>query len=161
VKRYLEPADVYVHADIQGAPSVVVKNGSAAPEKTLTEAAVFAASYSKGWNHFGSLECYWVNPDQVTKSPPSGEYLTPGSFFITGSKNLLKVKLEVALGVYQDKIMAGPESAVAAHTKKYVIIEFGDEKKERMAKHIAKIVEYTDIDEIVRALPGTGRVKRK
>lgn len=161
VKRYMETNDVYFHADIQGAPSVIIKNGKNAPENTITEAAVFAASYSKGWNHFGSVECYWVNPDQVTKSPPSGEYLTPGAFFITGSKNFLKVKLEIALGVYQDKIVAGPESAVEKHTKQYVKIEFGDEKKERMAKQIAKILEYTDIDEIVRALPGTGRIVRK
>jgi predicted ribosome quality control (RQC) complex YloA/Tae2 family protein len=158
VKRYMEPQDVYVHADIQGAPSVIIKKGRSAPEKTITEAAIFAAAHSKGWNHFGSLDCYWVYPEQVTKSPPSGEYLTPGAFFITGSKNFVKVGLEVALGVYEGKIMAGPESAVKVHTKTYVKIGFGDEKKERLAKQISKRLEYSDIDEIVRALPGTGRI---
>ncbi|MBU7011534.1 MAG: NFACT family protein [Theionarchaea archaeon] len=158
VKKYLESLDVYMHADIQGAPSVVVKKGKAASEQTISEAAVFAAVYSSAWNHFGSLDCYWVNPDQVTKSPPAGEYLPAGAFFIAGSKNFLKVELEISLGVYEDKIMAGPESAVAAHTRPYVKVGFGDEKKERLAKQISKILDYSDIDEIVRALPGKGRI---
>ncbi len=161
VKKYMEPQDLYVHADIQGASSVVIKKGKNASEKTITEAAAFAATYSKGWNHFGSVNCYWVNPEQVTKSPPSGEYLTPGAFFIAGSKNFVKAELEICLGVYQDKIMGGPESAVAAHTEKCVKIGFGDEKKERLAKQISKTLEYSDIDEIVRALPGKGRILRK
>ncbi len=161
VKRYMEPDDLYVHADVQGAPSVVIKKGKTASEKTIMEAAVFAASYSSAWNHFGSVDCYWVYPEQVTKSPPSGEYLTTGAFFIKGSKNFVKVQLEVGLGVYEDKVLAGPESAVAHHTKEYVVVGFGDEKKERLAKQIAKMLEYSDIDEIVRALPGTGRILRK
>jgi predicted ribosome quality control (RQC) complex YloA/Tae2 family protein len=158
VKKYMEPSDVYVHADIQGAPSVIVKNGQKASESTIEEAAQFAAAYSSAWNHFGSLECYWVNPEQVTKSPPSGEYLTPGAFFIAGSKNFVKVNLGIVIGVCEDKVMGGPESAVKAHSKVYVVIGFGDEKKERLAKQIGKILDYPDLDEIIRALPGKGRI---
>jgi hypothetical protein len=161
VKKYMEPNDVYVHADIQGAPSVIVKNGQKASESTMEEAAQFAAAYSSAWNHFGSLECYWVNPEQVTKSPPSGEYLTPGAFFIAGSKNFVKVDLGIVVGVYEDKVMGGPESAVKAHSKAYVVIGFGDEKKERLAKQIEKILDYPDLDEIIRALPGKGRILSK
>ena len=32
---------------------------------------------------------YWVTPDQVSKTAPSGEYLTVGSFMIRGKKNFL------------------------------------------------------------------------
>lgn len=158
VKKYMEPQDLYVHADIQGAPSVIIKKGQTAPELTVVEAATCAAAYSKGWNHFGSLECYWVTPEQVTKSPPSGEYLTTGAFFITGSKHFVKVELEMAVGVYKDMVMAGPLSAIKAHTDTYVVVGFGDEKKERLAKQIAKMLKYPDIDDIVRALPGKGRI---
>ncbi len=160
VKKYMDPQDLYVHADIQGAPSVIIKKGKDGTPQTIREAAQLAAVYSSGWNHFGFLECYWVYPEQVTKSPPSGEYLTTGAFFISGSKNFVKVELEIALGVYEDKVVAGPESAVTACTKKYVKIGFGDEKKERLAKQISRILEYSDIDEIVRALPGKGRILR-
>ncbi|MGD2249734.1 MAG: ribosome rescue protein RqcH [Candidatus Methanofastidiosia archaeon] len=158
VKKYMEPHDLYVHADIQGAPSVIIKNGQSAPDKTIEEAAVVAASYSTGWNHFGSLDCYWVYPEQVTKSPPSGEYLTTGAFFIKGSKNFITVPLEMAIGVYQDKMMAGPVSAVKEKCSEYVIVGFGDIKKERLAKKIAGILKFSDIDEIVRVLPGKGKI---
>jgi predicted ribosome quality control (RQC) complex YloA/Tae2 family protein len=161
VKKYMEPQDLFVHADIQGASAVIIKKGQSASDQTIMEAARCAAVYSKAWNHFGSIDCYWVNPEQVTKSPPSGEYLTTGAFFIAGSKNFVKADVEIWLGVYQDKIMAGSESAVTTHTKQSIRIGFGDEKKERLAKQISKILEYPDIDEIVRALPGRGKILRK
>lgn len=47
VKRYLRGADVYVHADLHGASSVVVKNPHVAPipPKTLNEAGTMAVCY--------------------------------------------------------------------------------------------------------------------
>lgn len=47
VKRYMRPSDVYVHADIHGASSVIVKNPSndPIPPKTLNEAGVMAVCY--------------------------------------------------------------------------------------------------------------------
>lgn len=48
VKRYLKAGDVYVHADLHGASSVVVKNTSAAniiPPRTLQEAGLMAVGY--------------------------------------------------------------------------------------------------------------------
>jgi len=161
VKRYMDSTDLYVHADIQGAPSVIIKKGKEAPQKTIEEAAMIAAAYSRAWNHFGSLECYWVYPDQVTKSPPSGEYLTTGAFFITGSKHFVKVPLEISIGVHEDKIMAGPESAVSSNTSQHIIVGFGDEKKERLAKQISHLLNYADLDEIIRALPGRGRILKQ
>ncbi|MGZ7118143.1 MAG: ribosome rescue protein RqcH, partial [Methanobacterium sp.] len=47
VKKYLESNDVYLHSDIHGAPSVVIKSqAKQIPESTINEAASFAASYS-------------------------------------------------------------------------------------------------------------------
>jgi predicted ribosome quality control (RQC) complex YloA/Tae2 family protein len=47
VKRYMRPGDIYVHADIQGASSIVIKNptGEPVPPKTLNEAGSMAVSY--------------------------------------------------------------------------------------------------------------------
>lgn len=47
VKRYLKPSDIYVHADIHGASSVVIKNpsGQPVPPKTLNEAGTMAICY--------------------------------------------------------------------------------------------------------------------
>lgn len=47
VKRYMKSGDLYVHADIHGASSVIIKNPSnePVPPKTLNEAGVMAISY--------------------------------------------------------------------------------------------------------------------
>ncbi|KAJ8940304.1 hypothetical protein NQ314_010751 [Rhamnusium bicolor] len=49
VKRYMKPTDIYVHADIHGASSVVIKNpsGQLVPPKTVNEAGTMAICYSK------------------------------------------------------------------------------------------------------------------
>ncbi|XP_071551186.1 uncharacterized protein Clbn [Panulirus ornatus] len=47
VKRHLHPRDIYVHADMHGAASVVIKNpsGKEPPPKTLHEAGIMALCY--------------------------------------------------------------------------------------------------------------------
>ncbi|XP_054084386.1 ribosome quality control complex subunit NEMF homolog [Zeugodacus cucurbitae] len=91
VKRYMRPTDIYVHAEIQGASSVVIRNptGAEIPPKTLLEAGTMAISYSVAWDAKVVTNAYWVRSDQVTKTAPSGEYLGTGSFMIRGKKNFL------------------------------------------------------------------------
>jgi len=91
VKRYMKPNDVYVHADLHGASTVVVKNPTSTPvpPKTLNEAGQFAVCFSAAWDSKVLTAAYWVTPDQVSKTAPSGEYLTVGSFMIRGKKNFL------------------------------------------------------------------------
>jgi len=47
VKRYLKTGDLYVHADLTGASSVVIKNpsGNPVPPKSLAEAGTMAIAY--------------------------------------------------------------------------------------------------------------------
>ncbi|XP_055625255.1 ribosome quality control complex subunit NEMF homolog [Toxorhynchites rutilus septentrionalis] len=91
VKRYMRPTDIYVHAEIQGASSVVIKNpaGGEIPPKTLLEAGTMAISYSVAWDAKVVTSAYWVKSEQVSKTAPTGEYLTTGSFMIRGKKNFL------------------------------------------------------------------------
>merc|ERR1712228_636081 len=92
VKRYMKATDVYVHADLHGAATVIVKNSrpeQPVPPKTLTEAGQFAVCFSAAWDSKLMTSAYWVKPDQVSKTAPSGEYLTVGSFMIRGKKNFL------------------------------------------------------------------------
>src|SRR3990170_4416519 len=49
VRKHLKDGDRYAHADIHGAPSVVVKDGSKAGDATLREACELALIYSKAW----------------------------------------------------------------------------------------------------------------
>jgi predicted ribosome quality control (RQC) complex YloA/Tae2 family protein len=91
VKRYMRQGDIYVHADIQGASSIVIKNptGEPVPPKTLNEAGCMAVCYSVAWNAKVVTNAWWVESDQVSKTAPAGEYLTTGSFMIRGKKNYL------------------------------------------------------------------------
>ncbi|XP_063538930.1 ribosome quality control complex subunit NEMF homolog [Cydia strobilella] len=90
VKRYMRSADVYVHADVSGASSIIIKNpGGPVPPKTLGEAGQAAVAYSVAWEAKVLTSAWWVHAHQVSKSAPTGEYLTTGSFMIRGKKNYL------------------------------------------------------------------------
>ncbi|HDQ07137.1 MAG TPA: fibronectin-binding domain-containing protein, partial [Candidatus Bathyarchaeota archaeon] len=92
IKRRMEPQDIVFHAEIVGAPFVLIKTeGKTAPEQTINEAAQLAASYSRAWGEMlSAVNVYWVNPEQVSKTPPSGQFLKKGSFMISGSKNFVR-----------------------------------------------------------------------
>ncbi|KAM4014326.1 ribosome quality control complex subunit NEMF [Anomaloglossus baeobatrachus] len=91
VKRYLRPGDIYVHADLHGATSCVIKNptGEPVPPRSLTEAGTMAVCYSAAWDARVITSAWWVHHNQVSKTAPTGEYLTTGSFMIRGKKNFL------------------------------------------------------------------------
>jgi len=71
VKKYMDTNDIYLHADIHGASSTVIKlNGKKANDNILKESGEFAASFSSAWSMgFTSQDVFWVHPDQVTKTP--------------------------------------------------------------------------------------------
>ncbi len=159
VKRYLKDNDRYVHADVHGAPSVVVKNKEGdISEQSLEEACIFALAFSKAWSaRIGSGSAYWVLPHQVSKTPMSGEFLPKGAFIVRGKRNIKPhIKLQLAIGEisYEGvrKIMCGPLSAVTVHSNKYVIFEPGETKKHEFAKKLS-IAFDAPIDAIMKVLP--------
>jgi hypothetical protein len=91
VKKYLRKGDLYVHADLHGAASVIIKNpdGGPVPPGTLSQAGSMSVCYSKAWESKIVTSAWWVYDNQVSKTAPSGEYLTTGSFMIRGKKNFL------------------------------------------------------------------------
>ena len=121
VKKYLEPNDIYLHADIHGASSLAIKlNGNELNDNILKESGEFAASFSSAWSKgFSSQDVFWVRPDQVSKTPEAGEFLAKGSFVIRGHRNYIRgarVKLAIGIVDYEGKrIMAGPIDALEAH----------------------------------------------
>jgi predicted ribosome quality control (RQC) complex YloA/Tae2 family protein len=162
VKKYLSEGDRYAHADIHGAPSCVIKSRGihderlAISEKTLEEACVFAASYSRAWNQFGEAQAYWVLPEQVSKTPESGEYVPKGAFIIRGKRNYVRCKLEVAVGLVPlgdgVKVMGGPVVSVAARTDKYIVLVPGVLKKSVVAQKLAYIFQVST-DAVEKVLP--------
>jgi predicted ribosome quality control (RQC) complex YloA/Tae2 family protein len=162
VKKYLEPNDIYLHADIHGASSTAIKlNGAELNDTLLKESGEFAASFSSAWSlGFSTQDVYWVHPDQVSKTPESGEFLAKGSFVIRGHRNYIRgarVKLAIGIVDYEGKrIMAGPIEAVEAHCENYVVLKPGFTKKEAIAKKIIGKINEDDLltlDDIIRVLP--------
>ena len=57
------------------------------PPRTLQEAASMAVCYSSAWDAKIWQSAWWVHANQVSKTAPSGEYLTTGSFMVRGKRN--------------------------------------------------------------------------
>lgn len=162
VKKYLETNDIYLHADIHGASSTVIKlNKQELTDQVIKESGEFAASFSSAWSKgFSTQDVYWVHPEQVSKTPEAGEFVKKGSFIIRGHRNYIrsaKVKLAIGIVDYEGKrIMVGPIESVESHCQNYIVIKPGYTKKEAIAKKILHKINENDIltlDDIIRVLP--------
>jgi len=163
IKRHMEPHDIVLHADIPGAPFVLIKTGGEKPpERTILEAAQLAASYSRAWRAgLRSVNVYWVFPEQVSKHPPSGQYLRKGAFVIRGSKNYVRnVPLRVAVGVEELdgelRVIGGPVEPISRRAVGYVELVPGDQPSGRLARQIRRLLSDRvpeGLKERVLALP--------
>ncbi len=133
IKKHAGPEDVVFHAEITGAPFVVIKSeGKTITEQVLREAGEFAAAFSRAWREsVGTVDVYWVKPDQLSKSAPSGESIPHGAFFVVGKRNWTRsVPLRLAVGAVAGEegvvFIGGPIDSVKAKTKVYIVIVPGD-----------------------------------
>ena len=174
-KRQMGANDVFLHAALHGAPYTIVKVPDEPPgEQTLEEAAQFAVTFSRAWQDgLSSGDAYWVNPEQVSFSPPSGEYLPTGAVMLYGSKNYIRrMPVELAVGVILEEEHAipisGPASAVITQTEFYVRVTPGDMKKGQLVKELlnrlkglvpdeqAALVAQIPQEDMMRVLPAGG-----
>lgn len=162
--KHAAPGEWFLHAEIRGAPAVVVKNTNAT-EVELQEAAGFAASYSSAWKRqFGNIDVYAVKVEQVSKHFQGG-FLGQGAFAIAGERKWFKNTL---LGLHLCLDPETLEFSICPLSVKpnglYVKITPGQKEKNGVAKAIkatfakklfsqGKKVKL-DEDEIVKLLPG-------
>ena len=163
VKKHMEDNDIYVHADLYGAPSTVIKNdGIEISEETINEACQFAICMSRAWPAgISSGTAYWVYPNQVSKTPESGEFISKGSWVIRGKRNYvfnLPLELKISLIKYKeyDIPMISP-SSTRVESEKWVKIRPGNEKRNNAVEKISKILDVPR-DEIEPILPPGGSV---
>jgi len=147
IKKYTQPHDIVFHADVVGASFVVVKTEGKAPlEQTIRESAQLAASHSSAWREtLSAVDVYWVRPEQVSKSPPPGQYVTKGAFMIHGAKNHVRnVPLRLAIGVLlkekEADVVGGPAEAIAKQTKFFVEIVPGQQRSSVLAKQLRQLL---------------------
>ncbi len=174
LRRFAEPNDIVMHADIHGASAVVVKTGGKEiDEETLSEAAALAACYSKAWKAgYASIDVFWVRREQISFSAPSGEYLPKGSFMVYGKKNYIRgVRLELAIGIEKHgegyRTIVGPEKVVAQRAIAYMVLVPGDDDPSTIAKSFVEklgesslheIAELIDVNEISLRIPGRSKM---
>lgn len=163
VKKHMKEHDLYAHADIHGAPSIVVKDGLSASEGEMREACWFALAQSKAWTA-GSPEggAFWTYPDQVSKTPDAGQFVPRGAFIIRGKRNWeYHIPLEMGIGeiAYEGnrKIMCAPVPVIEKACTRYVVIKPSKEKNPRLNGELAKMfsVPEEEISTIVPPGPAT------
>jgi predicted ribosome quality control (RQC) complex YloA/Tae2 family protein len=155
VKKYMGKHDRFFHTQAHGGPVTLLKaagpSESADPvdfsEETLREAAQFAVSYSSDWKDGrGAGDAYMVEPDQVSKTPESGEYIEKGSFVIRGDRTYFEdVPCRIAVGVQCEPVtraIGGPPSAIVDRAASSVTLEPG-----MYAQNDAAMMAYRELKE--------------
>ena len=174
VRKHLGKNDKIFHGDIFGSPFFILKDAQNASDTSMSEIAHATVCFSRAWREgLYGVSAFWVYPDQVKKSAPSGEFLPKGSFTIEGQRNFIKSDtLRLAVGIIpQDDnfiLTCGPPETIKKNSICYAIIEpHGLEmvdaaKKIRIefTKMYEEITKQISIDDFVRVLPaGKSQIK--
>jgi len=156
IKKRTETIDTVLHTDLAGSPFVIIKG--AASEGALEAGAMLAACYSKAWKQgLSTVEVFWVKPEQVSKTPNTGEYVGKGSFIIRGEKHYLKPELRLCLGLVDNTPIVATAALFKAKGAGFVELRPGKETTIAVAKKLAKRLGAT-VDEWARLLPAGGCV---
>lgn len=149
VKKYMDRGDRFFHTQAHGGPVTILKATGPSepakeidfPEATIHEAAQFAVSYSSVWKdgRFAD-DAYSVDPDQVSKTPESGEFIEKGGFVIRGDRTYHRdTEVGVAVGITCEpitRVIGGPPAAIVPRTETAVAVEPGQYAQNDMAKMI-------------------------
>jgi len=175
VKRYAGPGDLLLHAELPGAPFVLIKSsGREVPRETILEAAQMAISYSRAWKYgLGAATAICFKPEQAKKVGPHGEKLPKGTFYIVGKKEYIRgVRPELAVGVEfsrgKARVVVGPPGAIRHRAKAYVLMRPGDKDLRELVPEIldrlkAKIgpleLDKSEIERLRSSIPyGRGSI---
>jgi hypothetical protein len=177
IKKFLAPEDLFVHADVFGAPHCVVKSEKKPiSERTKQEAALFAAVFSRSWEAGSNkADVYAAQPDQVSKAAPTGESIGKGAFMVYGEREWFRnVDLRIAVGFEERpdgfRIVSGPLSAVKTRTAQFVELAPGATDKNAVAKQVLALLRTKSgislpdslLDEVLGMIPnGSSRVLSK
>ena len=102
IRKHMGSDDRIFHAEIHGSPFFILKAGPGdVPALSMAEVAHATVCFSRAWREgMYGMSAYWVGPDQVKKSAPSGQFLPKGSFTIKGTRNFVKAAtLRLAVGL--------------------------------------------------------------
>ncbi len=167
IRKHLEKDDKVFHAEIHGSPFFILKKFDNSLPSSLNEVANATVCFSRAWREaMYGMSAYWINPEQVKKAAPSGQYLPKGSFTIDGQRNFVRISsLKLAVGLFKQNenylVTCGPPTAIKKTCECFVIIEptgyeltdIAKKIKSEFGKLKGEIVKNISLDEFVRVLP--------
>src|SRR5215472_11171372 len=144
IRKHLTDNDIVFHADIHGSPFFILKNAKQASEysSSLTEVAQATVSFSRAWKDgLSSADAYWIEPNQIKKGAPTGQFLPKGSFVIEGKRNYIKdVEIRVAVGILWSfshyMLTCGPSNCIRKRSIVYAQLLPGGTDPNNIAKKI-------------------------
>ncbi len=158
IKKHTEINDLVMHTDVFGSPFFVIKNGKNANDEILKNVASICASHSRAWkNGVGSEDVYCVNPDQVSKTAKSGEFLAKGSFMIYGERKWFKntpLKIYIIFkggeiffsgNIDKETKIEGNKEPDKEENEHYICITPGNKKAKELVEKIKKFYKNRDI----------------
>ena len=173
VKKYMDSGDLFFHTQAHGGPVTVLKATGPSeaasdvdiPDRSKREAAQFAVAYSSVWKdgRFAG-DAYMVDPDQVSKTPESGEYLEKGGFAVRGDRTYFEdIEAEVAVGIQvepESRVIGGPPTPVEERAVTSVRLEPGQYAQNDIAKMLYREFRdrFTD-QSFVRKVASADRVQ--
>ncbi len=137
IKHHVDKNDIVFHADIVGAPFTVIKTSGKRPSaQAIKEAAQFAACYSRAWKQgLGTVDVYWVKPNQVKKVPG----LPKGSFQIQGKRNYLRsVELKLCFKPVKGTVALLPYEVTKLDEGNVIVITPGSTKAKDIISEVKK-----------------------
>lgn len=188
IRKHLTDNDIVFHADIHGSPFFILKDAKQGSEisSSLMEAAQATVSFSRAWKDgLSSADAYWVEPSQIKKGAPTGQFVPKGSFVIEGRRNYIKdVELRVAVGILWSfshyVLTCGPSNSIRKRSIVYAQLLPGGTDPNNIAKkiktelfnaayantntnddkyaHLADFIKSISIDDLTRTIP-TGHSK--
>ena len=116
VKRHMATRDLYFHSEAAGSGSCILKNpeGREVSPRELEEVGAFVVMHSQTWKMGVADRAYWVLPEQVSKTAPTGEFVQRGAFIVRGKRNYMVARpLEVGVSLWKGQLHVTPFSRVA------------------------------------------------
>jgi predicted ribosome quality control (RQC) complex YloA/Tae2 family protein len=146
VKSYLNDNDYYFHSEDPGSGSFIMFTENREPDfSDIDETAEGVMALSTQWNSsYSSGDVFYVKGSQVSKTPPTGEYIGKGSFMIYGKKEFVKVvSCTLGYGIYENKLMLAPYRIICRPGNKNVKLKPRNDIKKMKGKKMTDALKKT------------------
>ena len=147
VKSYLNDNDLYFHSEDPGSGSFIMFTENRTPDFVdIDETAEGVLAFSNQWNSsYSAGDVFYVKGNQVSKTPPTGEFISKGSFMIYGKKDFVKVSsCTLGYGLFnENQLMLGPFRTISRLNGNNVKLKPRSDLKKMKGKLISNALKKT------------------